>query len=142
MRASIPLWCASLTKPFIALNKLLGNGLEEFKHHFFNCSSKLASVIHHYSFIIQVIIQSTYLFMWMTLSSQVAPIPFCKLSSLSSIRYYLEHLGGLNYFLGIEVKHDLSNSLFMSQSIYIRELLQMTNMLKFELYCYSHAVYM
>jgi len=47
-----------------------------------------------------------------------------KLDSVFS----LKNLGSLNYFLGIEVKHLADNSLLLTQSKYIKDLLAKTNM--------------
>lgn len=44
--------------------------------------------------------------------------------------FSLKHLGALDYFLGIEVKHLPDNSLLLTQSKYIRDLLSKTNMLE------------
>lgn len=44
--------------------------------------------------------------------------------------FSFNHFGTLDYFLGIEVKHGPSNSLLLTQSKYIRDLLQRTNMLE------------
>jgi hypothetical protein len=43
--------------------------------------------------------------------------------------FSLKHLGDLDYFLGIEVKHLSHGSLLLNQSKYIRDLLTRTNML-------------
>jgi histone deacetylase 1/2 len=44
--------------------------------------------------------------------------------------FSLKHLGSLDYFLGIEVNHLPSGSLLLTQSKYIRDLLNRTNMLE------------
>ncbi|MCH94031.1 retrovirus-related pol polyprotein from transposon TNT 1-94, partial [Trifolium medium] len=44
--------------------------------------------------------------------------------------FSLKHLGSLDYFLGIEVRHLSTGSLLLTQSKYLRDLLQRTNMLE------------
>lgn len=43
-----------------------------------------------------------------------------------NVAFFLKHLGGLDYFLGIEVKSVDSHSLLLTQSKYIKEILQKT----------------
>lgn len=51
-----------------------------------------------------------------------------QLTSQLNARFSLKQQGLLNYFLGIEVKTQPDNSLLLTQSKYVRDLLQKTNM--------------
>ena len=51
------------------------------------------------------------------------------ITKLDSV-FSLKHLGQLDYFLGIEVKHLPNHTLLLTQSKYIRDLLSKTNMLE------------
>lgn len=51
-----------------------------------------------------------------------------KLTSKLNSSFAFKHLGKLDYFLGIEVKALPGNSLVLTQSKYIRDLLQKTKM--------------
>ena len=51
-----------------------------------------------------------------------------QLTSKLNAKFSLKQLGHLDYFLGIEVKYLLDGSIILSQSKYIRNLLQKTKM--------------
>lgn len=58
------------------------------------------------------------------------PIFIQQLTDKLNSRFSLKQLGKLDYFLGIEVKSIASQSLLLTQSKYIRDLLQKTNMIE------------
>lgn len=68
--------------------------------------------------------------MLMTSSSLEAPLPLYSLIiSKLNVDFSLKHLGEFNYFLSIEVKKGASQSLVLTQTKYIKDLLLKTNML-------------
>ena len=109
-------------------SRLLGSGLKDCSRLSFSLDLLLANVILHYLFTQHHL--TVYLLVYVDdiiiTGSSVDLIQ--QLTSQLNARFSLKQQGLLNYFLGIEVKTQPDNSLLLTQSKYVRDLLQKTNM--------------